>query len=182
MTFECESDLFKMADGLRSIRVHDEHVFAVEDRVRQLPEAEVSEVSAFTGDGKHAGDGGWMLQRLWDAGGGQWSDDLAPLDLGGRGGGCYILAATSAPPQPTSQACLSSEGFTEVLARIGWPKSMVASSVVLPLSDGTKASATLAAFPDGGALATQEDREGSLQYRHFLLTRSALQALRERNN
>lgn len=58
--------LFKIAEGLRSIAVHDPHIFDLEARVRLLPEAQVSKVSAFVGDSKYAGDGGWMLQVSLD--------------------------------------------------------------------------------------------------------------------
>lgn len=173
--------LFKMADGLRSIKVHDEHIFAVEERVRQLPEPELTAVSAFAGDGRYAGDGGWMLQRLWDAAGGQWVEDNT-LKLGGDGRGCYALAAVQASSggapsrggKGNESAHLGSRSFEQVLQQIGWPKSMATRAVALPLSDGRAAPGSLAVFPDGGALATQEGAD-----RHFLLTRSALDELRQ---
>ena len=183
--------LFKMADGLRSIKVLDKHIFEVEERVRQLPGPAVSAVSAFTGDGTCAGDGGWMLQRLWDAAGGHWVEDSA-LHLGGdaRAHGCYTFAhASTAGAAPFSSsttpahAHLGSQTFAQVLAQIGWPKSMATSTVVLPLSDGRAAPAAVALFPDGGALVTEgevgEEEGETAVRRHFLLTRSAVEMLQQ---
>jgi cation transport protein ChaC len=170
--------LLKIADGLRRIRVHDNHVFDVEERVRALPEVQVSRVTAFEGDGTHVGDGGWMLQRLWDLGqntqsvtqstqrdlgegrqgarddgGGhasqlsRWTPLLrdeeahiglvppAPLEgVGGPSGGCY--------------SALSALSASEVLDKIGWPKSMAVSSIRIPAGEATD--------PNSGASEAQE--------------------------
>jgi hypothetical protein len=50
-------------------------------------------ISAFIGDNKYAGDGGWMLQRLWDfgrEGGGGWEEEDTLLSPLGVRAGCYI--------------------------------------------------------------------------------------------
>lgn len=60
--------LYNLADALRKIGAQDSHVFEVERQVRELKPAleGTAAVSAFVGDGQYPGDGGWMLQKLWD--------------------------------------------------------------------------------------------------------------------
>mmetsp|Transcript_38187 Transcript_38187/g.61561 ORF Transcript_38187/g.61561 Transcript_38187/m.61561 type:complete len:389 (-) Transcript_38187:64-1230(-) len=159
--------LFKMAEGLRQIKVHDSHVFGIEQRVRELPAAAVSKVSAFVGDGRYAGDGGWMLQKLWDCA--PWQEENVFCEQDG-GPGCYSDAASSS----TTDTNLCSLSTSQVLAKIGWPKSMALThtDIQVPLHNHDSAVAAAAIFPDGGGLLSYEEKSGV--FRHLLLTQSAV--------
>uniref|UniRef100_A0A7S0F3U1 glutathione-specific gamma-glutamylcyclotransferase n=1 Tax=Hanusia phi TaxID=3032 RepID=A0A7S0F3U1_9CRYP len=123
--------LFKLADALRGMQVRDEHVFRVEHMVKQLPTPPAgTKVSVFEGCGRHRGDGGWMLQKLWDAR--SWQEVPA------RAGVFRALLAPSSSPE-------------ELLMSIGWPPSMPLQEVEAA-TGGERKQVTAAHFPCGGGL------------------------------
>mmetsp|Transcript_50754 Transcript_50754/g.120897 ORF Transcript_50754/g.120897 Transcript_50754/m.120897 type:complete len:314 (-) Transcript_50754:416-1357(-) len=119
--------LYNLCDGLRTLKVTDGHVLDVEAQVRALPQlAEGTKVSAFTGDGESKGDGGWMLQRLWDSG--KWQKVESSEK------GIFLGAAGS---------------FDALLATIGSTQEIEPATVAL---GDAKMAAQVVMFKDGGAL------------------------------
>lgn len=125
-----------------------------------LPKGAAGGVSAFVGDGSCAGDGGWMLQRLWEAvGDGAW--EKVPGQVG-----VYQHAGEEA---------------SELLGRAGWPASMKTSRVevdealqgIVKLEAG---EAQLARFPDGGGLVSMPGPAGGPVFEHRLMTESVCKA------
>uniref|UniRef100_A0A7S4L427 glutathione-specific gamma-glutamylcyclotransferase n=2 Tax=Guillardia theta TaxID=55529 RepID=A0A7S4L427_GUITH len=144
--------LLKLAEALRGMRVRDEHVFRVEQLVEQLPTPPVgARVSAFEGCGRYRGDGGWMLQKLWDVR--SWLEVPATPGM------------FRAPLAPAASA-------DEVLKSIGWPPSMRVREVKAA-REAEGGRVTAAHFPCGGGLMwsqhTREQEESFL----LLLTESA---------
>jgi hypothetical protein len=141
-------------------------VFELERQVKLLPSAPAlpkgaaGGVSAFVGDGSCAGDGGWMLQKLWEAvGDGAWAKVPGQVGVFQHVG----------------------EEASELLARAGWPASMKGSRVdvkehlqeIVKMEAG---EAQLARFPDGGGLLSMRGPAGGPGFEHRLMTESACKA------
>ena len=85
----------------------------------------------------------------------------------------HVFAGVSAGCYACNSASTAQMSAADLLDKIGWPKSMsLRHDLEIPWPDGRVVRGCLAVFPCGGGLVSVE--EGPLQFRHLLLTQSAV--------